>query len=179
MLKRILSLLLLFAIICNMTGYYIVFKAEQSRIRRSIKTQIKKGVPENELHYFSLSQDEYDNLHWERTDKEFRSVNTMYDIVRIEKTSDSIHLYCINDSEETVLFAKLDDLIKKKMERESGKANSPVSKVIKAMKTVFIPDAFIDYAISMESIHSFDSNTSRSFYSAPFIEILTPPPGTV
>ena len=162
-----------------MTGYYIVFKAEQSRIRRSIKTQIKKGVPENELHYFSLSEEEYNHLHWERAGKEFRSGNTMFDIVRMEKTSDSIHLYCINDSEETVLFAKLDELIKKKMERESGKANSPVTKVIKAMKTVYIPDVFIDYAITVESTPSSYSNTSRSFYSSPYIEILTPPPGTV
>jgi len=58
----------------------------------------------------------------------------MYDVVRIENLNDSIQIYCVNDEEEEVLFARLDGMIKKQMERESNSTNNPLCKVAKTIK---------------------------------------------
>lgn len=162
-----------------MTGFIIVFKIEQAQIRKNIKQQLKAGIPDDKLHFFGLSRTEYAELDWVRQDKEFRMGKEMFDVVRSETFDDSIHLHCVNDTEETQLFAHLEEIIQKKREQQSNVPKSPISKVVKALKLVYVPNTFANaidiYDLKLSSLFA-EMNAS---YASPYLKVLTPPPDTV
>jgi|10_taG_2_1085330.scaffolds.fasta_scaffold06222_3 hypothetical protein len=179
MLKKSLSILLLSLLIFNMTGIFIVFKIEQAHIRKSIKHQIKAGIPEEELHIFNLSKVEYIKLDWVRPDIEFRKNKEMFDIVHMKSLNDSVRLYCVNDKEESILFAQLDKMIKKKMQQESNSLNSPINKVLKLFNLIYISNqtenkSLTYYRMNKKSYHYF-----TNLYDSPLIKQPSPPPKSV
>lgn len=179
MLKKSLSILFLSAFILDLAGIFVVFKIEQFNIRKEIKRQIKRGIDDDDLHLFSLTQKEYDELNWVREDIEFRSDSSMFDIVRLEKNRDSIFLYCVNDKEEAILFAQLDDMVKKKTEQNSNSPDSPANKVVKLFKLFNYVENIND---SYQGIFTISRNVfieKNVCYLLPFIAIDNPPPDTV
>lgn len=170
---------MLFVLLFNTAGVFIVFKIEQAHIRKAIKHRIKAGISEDDLHHFGLSLDDYDQLDWVRPRIEFRSGNCFYDIVHSACRSDSIHLYCVNDKEESILFAELDMLMQKQMEQESNNADGPLNKVVKIFKSVYVSDGL---CLLLNPDNSFDLikfHELCTFFSSPYLEHLTPPPDTV
>lgn len=179
MLRKLLSILLLFSILFNMTGIYIAFKIEQAHIRSSIKHEIKDGIPEDELHEFHLSQKDYDQLNWVRPDIEFRRRKQMFDIVRRENKGDSIILHCVNDKEESLLFAHLDELIQNKMNKESKTPNSPLNKIVKVIKVVYVND-FSSFILEHQTLNAeIGFYETTKLYNSPSLGVPTPPPDNV
>ncbi len=179
MLKKSLSILFLIVVAFNMAGIFIVFKTHQNAIRKEIKQQIKAGIPEHELHIFKLSKKEYCKLHWVREDIEFRLGARMFDIVRSENLSDSIYLYCINDTEEAILFAELDDLTLSKIQKESKGTNNQLFKVVKIVKLEYITTEFA-FPINYFFENQKESHThALEGYVSPNLQVLIPPPDTV
>jgi hypothetical protein len=176
MLKKSFSVLLLAAVIFNMTGFFIVFKIEQSIVRKNIKRQIKDGVPNSELHSFTMSISDYENLDWLKAEKEFKFNNSLFDVVKSTKFKDSITLQCINDRQELELFARLDQAVQNQMERESNAPNSPLNKGIKFLKLVYkIPKT--DTKLLVLSPYNQNYRTHVPLiYSSPFLEMDVPPP---
>lgn len=180
MLKKSLSILLLSLLIFNMTGIFIVFKIEQAHIRKSIKHQIKAGIPEEELHIFNLSKVEYIELDWVRPDIEFKKNKEMFDIVHMKSLNDSVHLYCVNDKEEAILFAQLDKMIQKKMQRESNSSNSPITKALKLFNLVYTSNQTKNKLLT----HYYRMNKKSysycfNLYNSPLIKQPSPPPKSV
>lgn len=177
--KRLFSISILLVLTLNITGVFFVFKIQQYKVRKEIKHLIKAGIPENELHEFHLSNKDYEQLNWVRPDIEFQKGNEMFDIVRAETKGDSILLHCVNDKEEAVLFAQLDELIQKKMEKESKAPNSPINKVFKILKLVYVTSNFKDSLafLVVKELHHFSD--LKYLYSSPYLEVLSPPPDTV
>jgi hypothetical protein len=76
-----------------------------------MKRKIKAGLSDHELTYFTFSITDFNNLDW-LNHKEFRHNNTMYDVVKkIETENDSVKIACINDAQESTLFANLNEYI--------------------------------------------------------------------
>jgi len=171
--------LILCTVIFNMAGIFIVFKVEQAYVRREIKHQIKSGIPENVLHSFVYSKKEYEQLDWVRKDIEFRLNNEMFDIVRSEIKDDTVLLYCVNDKEETILFAQLDEMIKNKTEQESNSSQNSSGKLIKFFKlfNCILPQ-IENKCISEEAAQNRYSELIFHYLS-PFINVSSPPPDTV
>jgi len=162
-----------------MIGFNIVFKIRQSKIRREIKHQIKEGIPGDKLREFTLSNAEYNQLNWVKQGKEFRKSEEMFDIVRSERFGDSIQIKCVNDIEEAMLFAQLEEMIQKKMDQESSDPSSPLSKMVKTLKLVYItPDSKVNLAYLSENQSRYFSY-NQHLYSSPYLELLTPPPDTI
>jgi hypothetical protein len=178
--KKLFSILLLVIVLFNITGFFVIFKIEQFHIRKAIKRQIKAGVSEDELHFFSFSQKEFNELDWTKKGKEFRLENTMYDVVRLEKFKDFIHLYCVNDKEESVLFANLYERIQYKMNQESNIPNSPLNNILKIFNLVYVSKEY-SYQLAGYSVQSASTlNDFRVvFYTSPFIKSETPPPNSI
>lgn len=176
MAKRHLSILFLGIFILNLSGVYFLFKVEQAYIRRSIKREIKAGIPEDELHLFKLLRSDYQKLNWIRPDAEFRSGKRMFDVVRSVEDGDSIHLYCVNDVEEAALFSRLDELTRQRMAHGSNHPDRPLKKVVKVLKQLFLSDhsSFNKCMVNFHASHFF--GRTEVFYSPPCIELLTPPP---
>ncbi|MDP1745134.1 MAG: hypothetical protein Q8L90_06135 [Bacteroidota bacterium] len=162
-----------------MAGIFIVFKLEQAQVRKEIKHQIKSGLPENDLHSFVYSKKEYEQLDWVRKNIEFRLNNEMFDIVRSENKDDTVLLYCVNDKEETLLFAQLDEMIRKKMEQESNSSQNSSGKFVKFFKFFnFILPQIENKWLSEEAAQNTFSELIPHYLS-PYIKVSSPPPDTV
>ncbi len=76
-----------------------------------MKRKIKAGLSESELTYFTFSNIDFENLDWQNH-KEFRHHNTLYDVVKkFDTENDSVKIACINDTQESTLFANLNQYI--------------------------------------------------------------------
>ncbi len=116
---RLASISVLSILLINIAGYYPVYKIQQWQIRKEIKKKIKASVPEDELYRIKVTKNSTE-LEWVREDKEFIYDGKMYDIVRCESSGDSITYFCINDTQEMMLFQKLDELVQKNMDSDSS-----------------------------------------------------------
>lgn len=101
----------------------------------------------------------------------------MYDIVKKETLADSsIAYYCINDKQETELFAHLDELIRKDMDHRS-----PVGKTAKKLFQV-LSSIFPNEQLALP-LHSSKpvllNNSYINNYSTPDISLSSPPPRSV
>lgn len=177
--RRCFALIFLFSFLFNYFGVFTFFKVQQLVIRREIKRQIKAGVPDEELHILSFSASEADRLEWEEEGREFRWKGQMYDVVRKEIAGNTVHYYCINDSEETELFLALDDMVRKYIDDDTGPVSSTTRKVTKAVKSLKFSTTEASHlalnVVSQVAFESFDS----TFPSSPFIELSGPPPKSV
>lgn len=98
---------------------YFVFKYRQNTIRKEIKTKIKNGVREKELFTFTITDICFGKALWVKPGKEFELNGTLYDVVRKEYKNGLTYYKCINDKQETKLFADLDRTIEKRMNEDS------------------------------------------------------------
>jgi hypothetical protein len=112
-LKRFLVLFLLTVFAFNNLGYYLVFKVLQFQLREKMEQQIKKELPDVQLHVVKINKKDRVQPQWSwfESDKEFSFRGIMYDVVRIKTTPDVNFYYCITDTEESGLSDKLDQLI--------------------------------------------------------------------
>jgi len=129
-LKKTISILLLLLFLYNVAGYYFVFKILQMDIRSDAKEQIEKSLKKDQLEEIVIFPGKTDKeIKWIRDGKEFSYKNKMYDIVKTEKKQDKIIFYCLNDEKEEMLFANLDNYVKRKRS-EKRNINNVISKNI-------------------------------------------------
>ena len=92
-------------------------------VKREIKHRIKAGVPDNERMKFELTAAEVEALDWVKPAKEFRLNGRFYDVVkRID--GDPVVLECIDDHQETELFAHLTDMVDRALDTRGAGGNS-------------------------------------------------------
>lgn len=94
-------------------GYIVVFKTQQYSIKKSIKHQLKNGVPKGDLVRIVITDNNKSLLKWEEKN-EFWYKGDIYDIVNTHKRQkDTVVYYCINDKDEKILFVNLFHLTRK------------------------------------------------------------------
>ncbi|MBK7184280.1 MAG: hypothetical protein IPM77_18005 [Crocinitomicaceae bacterium] len=120
--KKILAFALLGLFLYQFAGIFVLYRFEQQAIRKEIKKQIKEGVPESELHVLNIDKSNYKELIW-HNHKEFMFHGTMYDIVQKTITGNySVTFQCVNDRQETELFASLNEQVDRTMDsKHQGK----------------------------------------------------------
>jgi hypothetical protein len=84
-----------------MGGYFVLLRFQQEHIRKDVEQKIKSEIPFELLHTFIFSNDEFENINWERPNKEFISNNTLFDIVKHEIKGNKHILLCLDDKQET------------------------------------------------------------------------------
>lgn len=173
--KKLLSILFILIFLYNLSGYYVVFRALQYRVRREIKHRIKQNVSDDELVLISIANDNC--LTWTKPNKEFRYKGEMYDIVSQETKEDMILYYCIHDFKESKLFADLDEHVQKHITdnpKQRKKAESLLKKITK--------DYFFQVLIISNS-HRVPQNLKYKkylqAYDSIYLKVLTPPPKLV
>lgn len=179
MIKKSLSILLLLIFTFKLAGVFIVFKIQQTSIRKELKHQIKAGIPESDLHPFVFSIAEYNALEWVRKDIEFRLNHEMFDIVKTEIVGGQYLLLCVNDKEESNLFAHLENAILNRLNRESNTPDKPLNKVIKLYKLVYLKfdkSVLLSRYGNGNCIHFADT---ANLYASLFPETVSPPPDQV
>lgn len=129
-LKKICTIAILLIFVYQTGGYLIVAKVQQFQIRKEIKQRIKAGVPQNELSIITVSNSNRNQLKWKHS-REFRYLGVMYDVVRMEIIDTQTTAYhCVTDTQETILFAGLDDQVKRSMESKNKERNNLSNKMV-------------------------------------------------
>lgn len=105
MIRKYISIGILFIILFNIGGYYMWFGVMQYRIRKEIKQEIRKGLNDNDLILFEISDNSKTDLNWIEAGKEFSFNAEMYDVVKEKKLKNKTLYYCINDRKEEQLIA--------------------------------------------------------------------------
>lgn len=103
--RRLFSWILLGVFLFNLGGYYFVYRHFQYQIRREIKENIRKGIPDGEHTLISISINQISTLRWIKKGKEFIYRGQLYDVCRYSVTGRTIVYYCINDLKEKNLIA--------------------------------------------------------------------------
>lgn len=174
--KGFCAILLTLIFTFNLVGYLVVFKVQQYQIRREIIHNIERGIPESQLTCITVNQENKNKIIWKHK-KEFRYQGEMYDVVKVEKLDEETTVYyCINDSQETHLFAKLDKHLKK-TGKNKNQQNFPLKIVFKILPK---PDSRFGNLIDTVSEVNQKSNFKYAeFYTSPELEISSPPPRIV
>ncbi len=160
----------------HLFGYFAVFKVMQRNIKKQIKTAIKQGVPEKELHCFRFPVDKdlqkKMGIRW-LDKKEFSFKGNMYDVVHKQTDGDFIIYKCVNDTQEKILFAGLDKQLKNSMNKDSNKSKT-LNLLLKFNILYFNPSKLqlnTDFYTAELTYHF----KPKYFYNLSK-EILTPPP---
>lgn len=109
--KKVISIFLFGIFLFNMAGYFIAFKSFQYQIKKEIKAEIKRNINPNELTTIVIDKKQTNKIEWLEEGKEMNYNGKLYDVVRLTKNDTSITYYCINDKQEELLFANLEEHI--------------------------------------------------------------------
>ncbi|QNR25746.1 hypothetical protein [Croceimicrobium hydrocarbonivorans] len=169
---KIAGLFLVFLLLFHIGGNGLFFQIQRQQIRRAVKTRIKTGVPQKELHALKINNENTREFHWVN-DHELRYNGSMYDVVREENRPSERILWCIEDREEEALFVQLDQICR--LQYHSGPAKEE-----RQMAQLMLSDLFLIF--SGESLnYQLDSKLHPSLPGAfPLLEkylgVETPPP---
>jgi hypothetical protein len=111
--KKLISIVLLILFSFDFAGYFLLFSVLRSLIRYSVKEQIKRDLPSNELTCIIVNCG--NEIEWKEKN-EFRYRGELFDVVKSVKNADgTTGYYCLADKEETQLFRKNEELIELKL----------------------------------------------------------------
>jgi hypothetical protein len=137
--KRLFSFLFLIVFIWQLAGFFIYFEIERFHVRKDIKRAIKHSLPQNQYKQFNFTNAEFNELTW-INDHEFKMNGRLYDVVKKNKSNVGFSVSCIDDIQETVLFAQLDEATVSNLNNQPEKA--PLKLFIKLIKLAYIEPDF-------------------------------------
>ncbi|TNE53163.1 MAG: hypothetical protein EP338_11515 [Bacteroidetes bacterium] len=136
MFRRGSAFILLSLLIVQILGFTVFYQFEQTKIRKQLKTYIKHGVSESQLRVFEFDQRSYSKLQWCKKN-EFKRQGHFFDVIRRRKLPHGgWKLYCIDDVQESMLFANLNRFVDSNL-GNSGKEN-PVGTVFSILNLPII-----------------------------------------
>ena len=142
---------LLFIILFQMVGVFLLFKVKQAEIRREVKTRIKSGVPEDQITVLRFDTRVKNNLRWIE-DHEFFYNDHMYDVVKTTRDGHFVNYHCLPDTLETKLFKNLNRTVASEMNRDKSKSGQsnflPVNWYFSDLQSVQFVEAYTSNEIS-------------------------------
>ncbi|MES2139215.1 MAG: hypothetical protein V4511_05875 [Bacteroidota bacterium] len=173
--KKAVSIFLFGIFLFNMAGYFIAFKSFQYQIKKEIKAEIKKNLSPNELTAIVIDNKQINKIDWLEEGKEMYHKGKLYDVVRHTKNATSITYYCINDNQEELLFANLEEHITTHIAANKPLKNNASKKLSNnVIKLYFLNEQSIKFnTILLNHPLFYSINLS---YKSSIIETDTPPP---
>ena len=93
-------------------GFLASFEWQRRAVKQEIKMRLKAGVPQNERTPFQITEAQYAALDWVKPQREFRLNGRFYDVVELKAQTDgTLLLSCIDDRQETELFAQISEIV--------------------------------------------------------------------
>ena len=172
--KRLFSFLFLIVFIWQLAGFFIYFEIERYHVRKDIKRAIKYSLPQNEFKQFNFTNAEFNELTW-INDHEFKMNGRLYDVLKKYKSNVGFSVSCIDDIQETALFAQLDEATAANMNNQPEKA--PLKLFVKLLKLAYIE---ADSVLLNNKEVEFQNRTNQFHYQSNFSEfkkqkLLQPP----
>jgi hypothetical protein len=134
--RRFLSFLLFCIISWQLIGFVGYFEFSKFKIKKELKSLIKRGVPQKQLIAFQFNQKEINDLVWHKK-HEFELNGHLYDIVYKGISKKGIHYFkCVSDDQETQLFKDLKQYVSSNLGDE--KNSQSLSKFFKLVQVPFV-----------------------------------------
>ncbi|MDB5256137.1 MAG: hypothetical protein JWM14_832 [Chitinophagaceae bacterium] len=177
-LRQSFSLLLSVVLLVNAIGYYPLFKIKQWQVHEKMKTHLRTSLPNDQLQCITIAANDEYKIHWEwewEEEQEFTYQGDRYDVVRSTTLGSTTYYYCIQDTQETQLFAQLDEEVERKMDD----AKNPLQQTGKKMMKTFssLCDKTDAHCFTREQLIAqqyFDFH--HSLYQYHFLNSISPPP---
>lgn len=173
--RKLISFGLLFLLAWQIIGFVGFFEFSRYHLKKEIKLLLKEGVPKDELVFFEFDDKQMNALIWLKKN-EFDLNGNLFDVVRKrELPNGKIHLECISDERETILFKKLNQSIASNLSDESQ--HSPISCWIKILHFPIILENCEWYELNFTAVTIPHSNFNyQSSNSTKAVDIHSPPP---
>jgi len=136
--RKLVSCLLLFALLAPFSGTYLYLAYQKKMTKRAVKQKMILGLDKKDLVWLTFHKNDVEGLLTWKHSKEFGYKNQMYDVVYTHHKQDSVSYICWLDSEENELNIKLAKLVKQLTD------NSPDNKSRKTQMTVFYSSLFCE-----------------------------------
>lgn len=173
--KRGAALLLLSVLLFNSAGYVGAFYYAKAKIKKEIKMKLKGEFPKDQLKLIVIDTRKGEDklLKWIEP-HEFMLQGRMYDIIKTDSLPGGVLQYlCIDDEDETRLFANMDELIKREFQGNKNKRGNAVKNLEKMQMDYFLSALKNNYPGERSEEYCAD----RLTFPANFIySPLTPPP---
>ena len=169
-LKKIIATSLIFCLLLNVTGSYIIFRVQQAAIKAEMKTMLSLQIntEAETVLIFPLGDKKATNrLTWEGND-EVNVDGQMYDVIEKKIWNNKLVIRCISDKKETTLISKYE-----RMTDENNSKNKSAL-LLKLVNVPYVPAKCIELFISSKPI---SSSCLRSEITCSEVrDVLTPPP---
>lgn len=103
--KKVLAVCVLFAMLYNTAGYYIVYEFNRYLIHLEVKNLLSHGCFDRELSVFSVYCPTADPAFRRVDSQEIVYHGNLYDVIREAPKGKMVTFYCIHDKKEEVLIA--------------------------------------------------------------------------
>jgi hypothetical protein len=161
--KRLFSFLFLILFVWQLAGFFVYFEIERYHVRKDIKRAIKHSLPQNEYKQFNFTNEEFKELTW-INDHEFKMNKRLYDVVKKNKNEFGYSVSCIDDIQETILFAQLDEATASNLNNQPEKA--PLKSFVKLLKLAYIePYGELTGKVYIEVVEQFNHFFYQSIFS--------------
>ncbi len=173
--KKFFSWTLLFIVALKIGGFFVILSVEKEMARRQMKQKIAESIDIKTLTCIIGTPENLQKLEWEEDEKEFWFENELYDIVKTQTLGGLTYYYCISDTNEKEVIAKIKQL------SSNLQAQSPISSSTKHVLTlIFQPTIYSPlYSPSFKTINYTLSTKFKSittFYHFLHISKLLEPP---
>ncbi|WKK85957.2 hypothetical protein QYS48_02595 [Marivirga arenosa] len=153
---------------------FLWFQYEKILLRHEVKEKLIHSIDRSELVLIALSNDQAEEeLDWEHS-KEFEYQDEMYDVVEVEKTSDSVKYWVWWDHAETNLNKKLSKLVNEIFGNDQKKKDQE-SQLISFYKSLYY-----EQSLSIKFLKFFNLFKHQSGYDSRLLNVAkiteTPPP---
>lgn len=173
--KKVISIFLFGIFLFNMAGYFIAFKSFQYQIKKEIKAEIKRIVNPDELTAIVINKKQINKIDWLEKGKEMYYNGKLYDVIKHTEDAASITYYCINDKQEELLFANLEEHIATHIAANKPIKNQASKKLAdKVAKLYFLNEQLTKFNIISFNLTQFSS--TNLIYRSTLIETDSPPP---
>jgi hypothetical protein len=155
-------------------GYYVAFKAMQYEIKSDITSLINKGIDVDITTVISVNKKEINNINFNDNGKEINYNGQMYDVIKSEENNTTVTYYCLNDTEETTLYASLDEQINAHVINTVPVKNHSQKDLSNDVVKVFYQNYF-SYTL-YNCVTAFSFQTINTVYTSAVIAPNSPPP---
>lgn len=173
--KTLLSLILFFALLLKLGGYYAILNYERHEIREKVEHKIIKSLKKSELICIIANAENLPKIEWERPAKEFKFEDNLYDVAYVEKVSGIIYYYCLSDKDESKLEAKINTLLENQTKNSPLGGNSKLIQYLIAQPLISHQNPSFYFNCFFSKKSSIFPNLTN-FFTSNFVSKLKQPP---